>query len=139
MSTGQSAYTAHSAAFPKARLSENEQEIAELLEISSTPGHWRPDALTLDRNLLDRIVDGGTITEKEEFEILDWTGWAWDIPDAMKWWNNLAEPALEDLFERHHDECDIERRLQALATLEAAFGPPLLFSGDRYLDLTRGK
>jgi hypothetical protein len=118
MSIALSNYAAEVAAFPKGRLSQNEITIAHHLEISSTPGEWRPDALTLDRDLLDRIVDGGEITEQEQADISDWTAWAIDIPKAMEWSKELAWTALEDLSERHCDEAEIERRLGEIAALE---------------------
>lgn len=118
MSIALSNYAAEVAAFPKGRLSRNESTIAHHLKISSTPGEWRPDALVLDRDLLDRIVDGGEITEQEQAYIVGWPEWAIDLPEAMRWSRWLAWTALEALLERHCDEAEIERRLGELAALE---------------------
>ncbi len=120
MSIRQNKSAAEAAAFPKARLSQHEQEIAELLEISNTPGHWRPDALTLERELLDRLVDGTLLTKEDEDEIDVWTEWAPEVQDAMPWWNDLAWAALKGLHERNGNATDIERRLAELVALETA-------------------
>jgi hypothetical protein len=112
-----SVYAAEVAAFPKARLSENEQDIARLLEIPGTPGHWRPDALTLDPEISDKLLDGEALTEKEEIAVF-WTEWVSGFLDAMTWWGEVSWAPLKELVSRHSDECDIERRLQEIAVLE---------------------
>lgn len=109
---------ATSGAFLKSKLTHREREISRLLEISDTPGQWRADALVLDRNLLDRIVDGKAITDREVDEVLHWPDWALRIGDAVEWWNDLARVALEDLLERNRDEANISQRLETMAALE---------------------
>ena len=107
-------------AFPPA-LTIQQRTLADLLALSSTPGHWRPDMLmTLDRQLMDKLLAGEVLTDNEEGEIVMWTEWSQDLLGAMEWWADVSCCALEELFERHHDEADIDRRLGEREALEVA-------------------
>jgi hypothetical protein len=100
-------------------LTGQQKMIARLLEISSTPGRWRPDYLMPQREMLDKILEGAALSEDEQNKIdFALSEWAPNFLGAMRWWRDLAWTALEERINLQFDKGDVGRRLEELEVLE---------------------